>query len=244
MSKKKIIIDYTKGIQWQVLTADWDYQEYMEFINEPKHFVNPVRDLKMFDNEFLEPFSKCPWYAIVVFWSLYMIHLVMQLGSNLKFELLVIFIGIQYFLLMEYILHRFLFHGEHTWMKYVPKNRYFYYTHFMLHGIHHAFPQDKHRLVLPPMLGYFYFTILFKIPFSVIMPAELMPAWTIGYIIGYLIYDLTHYFIHHSNPSDGSYLKMMKLYHMQHHYKKGEEGFGISNKIWDKVFGTEIQGAS
>ena len=60
-----------------MLTADWEYEEYMQFINEPKHFVNPVRDLKMFDSEFLEPFSKCPWYVIVIFWSLYLVQFIL-----------------------------------------------------------------------------------------------------------------------------------------------------------------------
>jgi 4-hydroxysphinganine ceramide fatty acyl 2-hydroxylase len=126
-------------------------------------------------------------------------------------------------------------------MQYVTKGRVFYQAHFMLHGIHHAFPMDKGRLMLPPVLGYFYFAVLFKYPFEMIVPADLLPAWLIGFYIGYLMYDLTHYFIHHSNPPDGSYFKMMKMYHLQHHYKKGEQGFGISNKIWDRIFDTEIK---
>ena len=76
------------------------------------------------------------------------------------------------------------------------------------------------------------------------MPESMLPAWMVGFVIGYLMYDLTHYFIHHSNPPDGSYFKFMKTYHMQHHFKRGTEGFGISNKIWDKVFDTEIKTAT
>lgn len=98
---------------------------------------------------------------------------------------------------------------------YVPHNRYFYLIHFSIHGIHHAFPQDRFRLVMPPLLGYLYIMILFKwTMFELFVPAELMPAWMVGFITGYLFYDLTHYFLHHSNPPDGSYFKMMKLYHM------------------------------
>jgi sterol desaturase/sphingolipid hydroxylase (fatty acid hydroxylase superfamily) len=68
-----------------------------------------------------------------------------------------------------------------------------------------------------------------------------MSPWFIGFITGYLFYDLTHYFLHHSNPPESSYFKMMKLYHMQHHYKNGAEGYGITNKIWDRIFNTEIK---
>ena len=42
----------------------WD--EYVQFINEPKHLVNPVRDIKLFDNPFLEIFTSTPWYLIPI----------------------------------------------------------------------------------------------------------------------------------------------------------------------------------
>jgi 4-hydroxysphinganine ceramide fatty acyl 2-hydroxylase len=32
----------------------------------------------------------------------------------------------------------------------------------------------------------------------------------------------------------------MKSYHLQHHYRNGTVGFGISMKFWDYVFGTEL----
>ena len=51
---------------------------------------------------------------------------------------------------------------------------------------------------------------------------------------------MIHYFFHHATPKDGSWLKIMKVYHMQHHYKNGTVGFGVSSKIWDVVFGTEL----
>ena len=35
-------------------------------------------------------------------------------------------------------------------------------------------------------------------------------------------------------------LRDMKLYHMQHHYKFGTIGFGVSSKFWDVIFRTDI----
>jgi len=46
-----------------------------------------------------------------------------------------------------------------------------------------------------------------------------------------MLYDEMHYFMHHSSPQAG-YNKDMKMYHMQHHYKFGTIGFGVSNKFW------------
>lgn len=177
----------------------------MRFINEPKIFVNPVRDLLMFDNQYLEPLSKCPWQLPIIFWSLYIYSWVPDLGDIKFLHVATIIAGINCFFFVEYVLHRFLFHGENGWMQIVPANNYFFLLHFILHGIHHAFPQDKHRLVLPPILGYFYYVVMFKVPFECMIPSHLLPSWMIGFAIGYLMYELTHYFIHHSNPPAGSY---------------------------------------
>ena len=44
---------------------------------------------------------------------------------------------------VEYMLHRFVYHleGNSAWAKKL---------HFLIHGIHHADPQDPTRLVMPP----------------------------------------------------------------------------------------------
>ena len=43
------------------------------------------------------------------------------------------------------------------------------------------------------------------------------PLFT-GFLVGYLVYDLTHYATHHF-PMRSGYAKYLKRYHMQHHYK-------------------------
>jgi 4-hydroxysphinganine ceramide fatty acyl 2-hydroxylase len=47
-------------------------------------------------------------------------------------------IGVLSFSLLEYILHRFLFHSEHI----LPNSKAVRYVHFLLHGIHHMLPVD------------------------------------------------------------------------------------------------------
>lgn len=44
-------------------------------------------------------------------------------------------------------------------------------------------------------------------------------------------------YTHHGIPA-GGYLKQMKSYHLDHHYKQFNTGFGITSKFWDIVFGT------
>lgn len=56
-----------------------------------------------------------------------------------------------------------------------------------------------------------------------------------GALVAYIIYDLIHYFFHHSSPRF-SYVKDLKAYHMSHHYRDGKIKFGVSSKFWDYVF--------
>jgi len=60
-----------------------------------------------------------------------------------------------------------------------------------------------------------------------------------GVLTGYILYDMTHYYIHHNKPTS-SYWKELKSYHVLHHYKDPKLGFGVSNKLWDYVFDTVL----
>jgi len=57
--------------------------------------------------------------------------------------------------------------------------------------------------------------------------------------MGYVMYDLTHFYIHHSKPYF-SYFGKLKEYHVMHHYKNPHLGYGVSNKLWDYVWGTVL----
>jgi len=93
------------------------------------------------------------------------------------------------------------------------------------------------RLVFPPVVGLmlFYPIRTYLMPFFGIYHNMI----TSGFIMGYILYDLIHYYIHHNKPSIG-YLKSTKDYHILHHYKNPHLGYGVSNKLWDYVFGTVL----
>lgn len=38
-----------------------------------------------------------------------------------------------------------------------------------------------------------------------------------------------------------SYYQQLKKYHLQHHFADYQNGFGVSSRFWDRVFGTELQ---
>ncbi|KAH9747698.1 Aldehyde oxygenase (deformylating) [Citrus sinensis] len=63
------------------------------------------------------------------------------------------------------------------------------------------------------------------------------PALYGGILLGYVMYDVTHYYTHHGKPSKGIILRL-KRFHMNHHFRIRDKGFGISSSLWDIVFGT------
>jgi sterol desaturase/sphingolipid hydroxylase (fatty acid hydroxylase superfamily) len=134
----------------------------------------------------------------------------------------------------EYTLHRFVFH-------YTPRGAAQEKIVFLFHGIHHAQPQCKTRLVMPPVVSIpmaFLFYGLFALAAGRLLsaPALVDPLMS-GFIAGYLAYDMTHYATHHF-PMRRGVLKYLKRYHMAHHYKTPDRRFGVSSPLWDFVFGT------
>jgi sterol desaturase/sphingolipid hydroxylase (fatty acid hydroxylase superfamily) len=131
--------------------------------------------------------------------------------------------------LFEYWLHRVVFHFE-------PQEGLGARLHWIIHGIHHDHPNDPLRLVMPPAvsvpLGALVFGVLY-----LIFGSGLAPGVASGFFAGYLIYDLTHYYLHHFRPR-GPLGRMLRERHMRHHFQDETRGFGISAPYWDEIFGT------
>ena len=62
-------------------------------------------------------------------------------------------------------------------------------------------------------------------------------AFHAGFTLGYMHYDLTHYYIHHMSPKT-EYGRRLKKHHMLHHFRESDRRFGVSMKLWDYAFGT------
>lgn len=60
-----------------------------------------------------------------------------------------------------------------------------------------------------------------------------------GGLTGYVAYDLTHYYLHHGRAI-GTHMQAMKTYHVAHHYKNANLGYGITSKLWDHLFNTVL----
>jgi sterol desaturase/sphingolipid hydroxylase (fatty acid hydroxylase superfamily) len=69
------------------------------------------------------------------------------------------------------------------------------------------------------------------------------PGLGAGFFVGYLVYDMMHYYLHHFRPH-GWLGRTLRERHMRHHFQDDTRGFGISAPYWDEVFGTSSRARS
>ena len=203
---------------------------------EINYDTEPIR---LFKSDFLEFFTHIHPAVVLAIWTpvvAYCLAVAVRPGGASPASLSLGFLaGLFLWTFAEYTLHRFVFH-------FPPRTPRQERLVFLFHGVHHAQPQCKTRLVMPPAASIpmaLIFYALFYLVFGVVLGIGYWIAPTFaGFIIGYLIYDMTHYATHHWAMRSG-YLKFLKRYHMQHHYKTPDKRFGVSSPLWDTVFGTK-----
>jgi len=202
-----------------------------------KNYVsNSQESARMFKSNFLESLSKVHWtvplyiFVPVILFCTYRALLQDSMSIITYVELFVL--GLFVWTLVEYVMHRFVFH-------YMPPNKpWAMRMHFIFHGVHHDYPSDAKRLVLPPSVS-IPLAAIFYFLFKAILPVNNIFGFFPGFILGYLCYDITHYAIHHFNFK-GSIWKKIKQHHMLHHYQDPAKGYGVSSPLWDKIFGSDF----
>jgi len=192
---------------------------------------NKDESARLFESDFLEIFTHVHWsvpiivYLPVTVYCLFRAAGVASVGAVIGGFLA----GLLVWTLTEYLLHRFVFH-------FMPKSLWGQRIHFLFHGVHHDYPQDSKRLVMPPVVSV-PLAALFLGFFSLILPASYVPAIFAGFIFGYICYDEIHYATHHAPMKKGVGL-WLKHHHVRHHYLDPDRGFGVSTPLWDYIFGT------
>jgi sterol desaturase/sphingolipid hydroxylase (fatty acid hydroxylase superfamily) len=136
--------------------------------------------------------------------------------------------GVAFWTFFEYLMHRFSFH-------FAPSNRVGLVFAYLVHGVHHAYPEDRRRWVMPPAVSapivlMFYFVLR-------AVSVQLYGPLLAGGLLGYLWYDLLHYALHRA-PMKSHILNDLRKHHLQHHYVTPERQFGVSTTFWDHVFRT------
>ncbi|KAK9895356.1 fatty acid-2 hydroxylase [Cystobasidium minutum MCA 4210] len=240
---KNQFLDLSKPLIMQVWYSNWSKDYYLQQVHQPRHLPQPAR---LFGPWYLEMFTRTQWWIVPLIWGpitlgfLYnsyqgLINISGYSASTAPLVTLGCFLfGNLFWTFIEYFMHRFLFHID----DYLPDHQFALLLHFLLHGIHHYLPMDRLRLVMPPIL----FAALSG-PFLKLAHAVFPAPYANGVIAGsyamYICYDCMHYALHHTKMPQ--YMKQMKVYHLQHHWKNYELGFGVTSKLWDYVFNTELR---
>ncbi len=193
----------------------------------------PYKSIQVFKNPFLEKFTHAHPLTPLVLWGPIVAgmlwHTIRVLNvSNAALVSLAVSALVTW-TLVEYVLHRFVFHyeGESVWSQKI---------HFLIHGLHHSDPNDPTRLVMPPFGSLAIAAMIYPIFRAILGPLWAEPFFAF-FLVGYLIYDYTHFAVHHFRPMT-RLGKMLKTHHMQHHFVEPNSRWGVSSPVWDFVFGT------
>lgn len=136
--------------------------------------------------------------------------------------------GIFFFTFIEYLIHRFIFHFN-------AETESEKQLQYKIHGVHHHYPKDKDRLVMPPVLSVTISIVFFTLFYFTMRPYSF--AFFGGFCCGYSFYLYIHYAVHRYRQPKNFFSFWWK-HHSLHHYKNEERAFSVSNPIWDYVFGT------
>jgi sterol desaturase/sphingolipid hydroxylase (fatty acid hydroxylase superfamily) len=194
---------------------------------------NRNESVRMFESDFLEAFSHIhPATPHLIFLPVvaYLLHSAL-LGRHLPpaRALGLACVGLFLWTLTEYLMHRFIFHWQ-------PPGAWGRRVHFIAHGVHHDYPSDATRLVMPPGLSVPLALLFYALFRSAFGPGDRAAAFA-GFLLGYLAYDTLHYATHHL-PMRGPVLGYLKKYHLKHHFQDDRRAYGVSSPVWDHVFRT------
>ena len=188
--------------------------------------------IRLFKNPVLEALTHVHPLVPLVTWGPVVVYLIyLSYGAQLLTSQItaLVLAGLFTWTLMEYLLHRFVFHFH-------PRGAFQERIEYLIHGIHHDQPEDATRLVMPPAAAVILAVILFSLFRFVLGPSWVLPFFS-GFLIGYLCYDYIHYAIHHFQMSSAMG-KFLKSHHMKHHFMTHGARWGVSSPLWDIVFRT------
>lgn len=135
--------------------------------------------------------------------------------------------------LVWFLLHRYILHG-----------RLFYkspLTARVWKRIHYDHHQDPHDLSV--LFGALYTTlptiaaVTIPIGWAIGGPTAAAAALSAG-MFTTCFYEFCHCFEHLTYKPKSKWLRNMKTRHMAHHFHDEDGNFGITNFLWDRIFGT------
>jgi|GEM_PF-795098 sterol desaturase/sphingolipid hydroxylase (fatty acid hydroxylase superfamily) len=124
---------------------------------------------------------------------------------------------------VEYVIHGFMGHIYRTFV--TP-----------LHAAHHRDPHAVFTVGAWMPLALITLILLWAFGFA---PATVF--W-LGIMAGFVTYEIEHYRIHFAQPSC-AYEARLRLHHLAHHRAAPNACFGVTSRLWDRIFGSEPEPA-
>lgn len=193
---------------------------------------DPEGRIRLFQNAWLEKLTVISIKGFAVTWVVFLFAMIANFWGtvSIPFALSCIFAGIICWSLFEYSIHRFLFHSKLSGAKFKE-------LAFVLHGNHHAQPDDPLRNMMPPIVTVPVALAIWGGLYALFQEAGSGVA--LGIILGYISYDLVHYACHQWSMR-GRLGTILKQHHMRHHHINADSNYAITGVFWDRLFGTKL----
>jgi len=192
----------------------------------------PSGQIRLFGSPLLESLTVVSARVFIVLWSILLPAILIgaALYAPTVWAPLLIVLGVLGWTLAEYALHRFVFHFE-------ARSPGLQRAIFVIHGNHHAAPNDPLRNLMPPIVSVPVGGAIGLALVSVIGPEG---AWCFfGFMLGYVSYDLVHYACHQW-PMKSRLARILKVHHMRHHHLRAKGNYAITGMVWDRILSTRI----
>ena len=194
---------------------------------------SPNQPIRIFQSKALERLTVLPVGGFVALWAV-LLPLIAWTGwgeATLIEGALLALAGWGLWFLLEYAMHRFLFHMT-------PRSAIGRRFVFIMHGNHHSDPQDPLRNLMPPIVSLPLAGLIWAASVAALGPRG---TWLFaGIMVGYVVYDLIHYGCHQWKPK-GRLGRAMMRHHMRHHHAQEDGNFAITGIFLDYWLDTDVK---
>lgn len=123
----------------------------------PQHLTPQKGEIRLFKNSLLERLSRIsPKTVLAVYLPMitFAVWKSFTVGVDIATFGALFLSGFIFWTAFEYLLHRYVFH-------FFPEGEFQERVQFLFHGVHHQYPNDKDRLVMPVTLSLLIAALLF-----------------------------------------------------------------------------------
>ena len=139
-------------------------------------------------------------------------------------------LGILSWTLIEYALHRFIFH-------YRARSLFGKKLIYAAHLSHHENPRATNRLFSGLTISLPIATAYMLLAWLAIGSLRAAAYLFTGLVAGYCCYEWLHFQAHHRRPRLRLF-RYLRRYHLLHHYQTPEHRFGVTSPLFDVLLGT------